>query len=224
MAPFSLLPPSMMDFHLMSWLPYHPWVWHVFWIAVIIVNSYHSLCIFSIWWVTGRQRSIRRPPCPEDDNRNDIDEHRDNDNDDNDDHCGAVETIAGESDGAKCYLALGGRKNRRRERQFWLLPGTFWRQNDLVCGGSDGVVANGGRANFCGRSQQGPWENGQSGGSNGGASGHLSTLPPTTESVELISDTVWDGETGEVDEVPDGLYYVFWSSYISERSRPGPTT
>ena len=31
-------------------------------------------------------------------------------------------------------------------------------------------------------------------------------------------------ETGEGDEVPDGLYSGFLSSDLSERSRPGPTT
>ena len=42
--------------------------------------------------------------------------------------------------------------------------------------------------------------------------------------MELILETVGGGETGEVDEVPDGLYSVFRSSYLSERGRPGPTT
>ena len=67
--------------------------------------------------MTGWQRSIRRPPLPKDDDRNDVDKDRDDDDDDdnnnddddgndNDDHRGAVETIAGESDGANCYLAL----------------------------------------------------------------------------------------------------------------------
>ena len=44
------------------------------------------------------------------------------------------------------------------------------------------------------------------------------------ESVELISETVGGGETGEVDEVPDGLYSVYRSSDLSESGRPGPTT
>ena len=38
---------------------------------------------------------MRRPPRPQDDDIDDVDEHRDNDND----HCGAVETNAGESNG-----------------------------------------------------------------------------------------------------------------------------
>ena len=47
------------------------------------------------------QRSIRRPPRPQDDDVDDVDEHRnDNDGDDNNDHRGAVETNTGESDGA----------------------------------------------------------------------------------------------------------------------------
>ena len=79
-----------------------------------------------------------------------------------------VETITGESDGAHCYLEVLGRINRRREQRGRLLPGTVCLQNILVCGGSDGVVANGGRSNCCGRSQQGPAENGQSGGYNVG--------------------------------------------------------
>ena len=50
---------------------------------------------------------MRRPPRPQDDNRDDVDEHRDGKNgDNNDDHRGAVETNAGERDRANCYLAL----------------------------------------------------------------------------------------------------------------------
>ena len=41
--------------------------------------------------------------------------------------------------------------------------------------------------------------------------------------MELISETVCGGETGEVDEVPEGIYFVFWWSDLSERGRPGPT-
>ena len=49
---------------------------------------------------------MRRPPCPQDDNRNDVNGHRDdNGGGDNDDHNGAVETNSGESDRANCYLA-----------------------------------------------------------------------------------------------------------------------
>ena len=52
-----------------------------------------------------------RPPCPEDDDRNDVDEHRNDedneyDEDEDNDHRRAVETISGESDGADCYLEL----------------------------------------------------------------------------------------------------------------------
>ena len=51
------------------------------------------------------QRSMRRPPRPQDNERDDVDEHRndkdDDDGDDDDDHLGAVETNAGESNGAK---------------------------------------------------------------------------------------------------------------------------
>ena len=90
-------------------------MWPVVRIAVIIGNSNPSLCIFAIWRVARWQRSIRRRRRPEDDDRNDVDKHHnndddddddDNDDDDDDDHRGAVETIAGESDGADCYLAL----------------------------------------------------------------------------------------------------------------------
>ena len=109
----------------------------------------------------------------------------------------------------------GGKKERRRKQRGQLLPGTVWQHNDLVCGGGDGVVSNGGRADFCGRPQCGPGENGRtvtwqgdcSVGGNGGSWEHLRTLPPATESVELISDTVGHGETGEVDEVS-------WTDYI----------
>ena len=55
--------------------------------------------------MAGWQRSIRRSPCPQDNDRNNIEKHRDDENGgDNDDHIGAVETNSGESDGADCYL------------------------------------------------------------------------------------------------------------------------
>ena len=95
----------------------------------------------------------------------------------------AVETIAGESDGAHCYLALLGRNYRRREQRGRLLPGTVCLQNILVCGGSEGVVANGGRADCCGKSQQGPAENGQSGGGNVGLQENSAHILPVAESV-----------------------------------------
>ena len=47
---------------------------------------------------------MKRPPRPQDDDIGDVDEHRGDDNGDG--HCGAVETNAGESDGADCYLVL----------------------------------------------------------------------------------------------------------------------
>ena len=179
-------------------------MWHVVQIAVVIGHSNPRLCIFAIWWVAGWQRSIRRPPHPKDGDRNDVDKHRDDD-DDGDNHRGF------------------GRNELRRDRRGRLLPVNVLQHNDSVCGGIDGIVANTGRADFCWRPQREPWENGRSGGGNGGAWGHLRTLPPTSESVELISDTIWGGETGEVAEVSDGLYSVFWSSYLSELGRPGPT-
>ena len=93
-------------------------------------------------------------------------------------------------------------------------------------------MANWGRADICGRHQRRPGENGQtvtwkgdrSGGGSGRAWGNLCTLSPATESVELISRTRVPGETGEFDEVPDGLYSGFWLSDLSEHGRPGPTT
>ena len=52
---------------------------------------------------------MRRPPCPQNDNRGDVDEHRkDDDGGDDDDHHGAVEMNTGESDRANFYLALFG--------------------------------------------------------------------------------------------------------------------
>ena len=52
----------------------------------------------------GWQQSTRRPPRPKYNDFGDVDKHRDdNDGDDDDDHCGAVETNAGESDGADEY-------------------------------------------------------------------------------------------------------------------------
>ena len=47
---------------------------------------------------------MRRPPRPQEDNRNDVDERRDDNDgkeDNDDDHRGAVDMNAGESDGAK---------------------------------------------------------------------------------------------------------------------------
>ena len=54
----------------------------------------------------------------------------------------------------------------------------------------------------------------------------LRTSPHTTShngERGLISDTMWGGEAGEVDEVPDGLYSVFRLSDLTARGRPGPT-
>ena len=49
---------------------------------------------------------MKRPPRPQDENRNDVGKHRDNDNgDDNGDHRRAVEMNVLESDWADCYLA-----------------------------------------------------------------------------------------------------------------------
>ena len=42
----------------------------------------------------------------------------------------------------------------------WMLPGTVQQHNDLVCGGGDGGLAKGGRADFCGRPQRAPVEKG----------------------------------------------------------------
>ena len=42
--------------------------------------------------------------------------------------------------------------------------------------------------------------------------------------MELISDTVVGGETGEVDEVTNELYSGFRLSDLSERVHPGSTT
>ena len=95
----------------------------------------------------------------------------------------AVETIAGESGKSDCYLALIGRNDRRRERRGRLLPGTVCLQNISVCGGSDGVVANGGRADCYGRSQQVPAENGKSGGGNVGLQDISTHFFPVTESL-----------------------------------------
>ena len=95
----------------------------------------------------------------------------------------AVETISGESDRADYYLALFGRKNHSREQTGRLLPGTVCLQNISVCGGSDGVVANGGRADCCGRSQWVPSKNRRSGGGNVGLQDISTHFLPVTESV-----------------------------------------
>ena len=44
---------------------------------------------------------MMRPPRPQNDDCNDVDKHRNDD----DGHYGEVETNAGDSDGANCYLA-----------------------------------------------------------------------------------------------------------------------
>ena len=50
---------------------------------------------------------MRRPPSPQDDDRNNFDKDRDHDDeDDNDDHRGVVETNVGGSDGKECYPSL----------------------------------------------------------------------------------------------------------------------
>ena len=95
----------------------------------------------------------------------------------------AVEKITGESGKSDCYLELRVRNDRRREQRGRLLPGTFCLQNILGCGGSDGVVANGGIDDCCRRYQQGPSENGQSGGGNVGLQDISAHFFPVTESV-----------------------------------------
>ena len=49
-------------FHQTYRFPYHPRVWPVVQIAVTIGNSIRSLRIFTIWRVSGWQRSMRKPP------------------------------------------------------------------------------------------------------------------------------------------------------------------
>ena len=48
-------------FHQTYWFYHHPQVWPLVWIAFTIVNSIPSLRIFTIWWVSVWQRSMRRP-------------------------------------------------------------------------------------------------------------------------------------------------------------------
>ena len=94
-----------------------------------------------------------------------------------------VETIAGQSGKADCYLALLGRNDRRRQQWGRLLPGTVCLQNFQLCGGSDGVVANGDRADCCERSQRKPYKNRQSGGGNVGLQDISAKCSAVTESV-----------------------------------------
>ena len=184
-------------------------MWPVVWITVVVGNSNPSLCIFAMWWVAGWQRPIGRPPPPW--RRRPRRRWR---------------TPQRQRQRWQClWQPLRGSRNKHsREQRCQLLPGTVWQNNDSVCGGSDGVVNNGGRDDFYGRPQRWPWENGRIGGGDVGVWGNICTLPPEAVRVEFISDTVWGGETGEVDEVPDGLFYAFWSSDLSEHSRPGPMT
>ena len=95
----------------------------------------------------------------------------------------AVETISGESGKADCYLALLGRNDIRREQRGRLLPGTVCLQNVYAGDDSDGVVANDGRADCCGISQQGASENGQSGGVNVGLQDISAHFSPVTDIV-----------------------------------------
>ena len=57
--------------------------------------------------MAGWQRYTRRTPRPQEDDRDNVDEdcNDDDDEDDNNDHRRAVETNAGKSDGAECYLS-----------------------------------------------------------------------------------------------------------------------
>ena len=48
---------------------------------------------------------MRRHPLPQDDYCNNFDEHRDENDDDADNHHRAVETNSGESNGDACYLS-----------------------------------------------------------------------------------------------------------------------
>ena len=68
-----------------------------------------------------------------------------------------------------------------------MLPGTVCLHNIYVCGGSDGVVDNGGRADCCRRSQRGSSENGQSGGGNVGLQEISAHFPPVTEIVLIYN-------------------------------------
>ena len=105
-GPFSPLPPSTIDFFI-KYTDYL--ITHECDLSFGLLSSSDKKPLyFVIWRVAAWQQYIRRHPRPEDDDRNGVDEHRnDDDNDyDNDDHCRAVETIAGESDGAYYYLAL----------------------------------------------------------------------------------------------------------------------
>ena len=103
--------------------------------------------------MAGLQKSIRRLTCPEDDDRDNVDEHRDGDNDDDDDdHHGAFPKDNDRDNVDKHRDNNNDDDNDDR---------TFW----YVVAGI-GVVANGGRADCCGRSQRWPSENKQSGGGN----------------------------------------------------------
>ena len=95
----------------------------------------------------------------------------------------AVEKITGEIGNADFYQAMLGRNDRMRDRRGQLLPGTVFLQRIQVRGGSDGVVANGGRADCCERSKPGPAENGQSCGGNVGLQEISAQIFPMAESV-----------------------------------------
>ena len=60
--PFSLLPPPITVFHGIYWFPHCPQVWPLVRIAVTVGNSIPILIFFTIWHVSGWQRSMRRPP------------------------------------------------------------------------------------------------------------------------------------------------------------------
>ena len=69
---------------------------------------------------------MKSPPRSQDNEHDDVDKHFNDDNGDDDDD-----------------QSRGGRNERGRKQQGWLLPGTVRQHNNLVCGGVNGVMANG---------------------------------------------------------------------------------
>ena len=69
-----------------------------------------------------------------------------------------------------------------------MLPGNVFLQKISVCGGSDGVVANGGRADCYGIYQQVPADNGQSGGGNDWLQDISAHFLPVTESLLMYDN------------------------------------
>ena len=111
-----------------------------------------------------------------------------------------------------------------------MVPGVGGRNNNsghrgIDGGATEGIIYDcwGGAQCRSGYDRQTGTRRGDSdGGGNSGARGTSGTLPPAPTKMEQRLDNVEDGETGEEDVAPEGLYSGVRSPYLSEHGRPGP--